>query len=316
MSWIPTTAPLAITSRVASSRSFSVNGSPTWTLGRFASLASEISSEAKVAPWMPSRPVALPRCRRGCPPGRDRARRVADLDHADAHRVDERVALVRRVEVDLARDGRHAEGVSVVADPAHDAVEEVAHAGAVERPEPERVERADRPRAHREDVPLDAADAGGRALVRLDGGRVVVALDLERDGQPVADVHEPGVLLAGLHEQAPPSRGRVLSSGDGVLVRAVLAPHHRVDAEFDDGRGPAEFLDDPAVLFVGEAVLAGEFEGDFRFANFGLGHGGGLDEAEGTAAKKYAGPARPVVNYRTSTTRCSRTVSPAVARTV
>ncbi len=60
MSCIPTTAPVRMASRVASKRSFSVNGSPTWTLGRLASESSEISTEAKVAPWMPSRPVAEP----------------------------------------------------------------------------------------------------------------------------------------------------------------------------------------------------------------------------------------------------------------
>ncbi len=60
MSCIPTTAPVRIASRLASRSSFSVNGSPTWTLGRFASLSSEISSEANVAPWIPSRPVELP----------------------------------------------------------------------------------------------------------------------------------------------------------------------------------------------------------------------------------------------------------------
>ncbi len=37
-----------------------MNGSPTWTLGRFASESSEISTEANVAPWMPSRPVVEP----------------------------------------------------------------------------------------------------------------------------------------------------------------------------------------------------------------------------------------------------------------
>ncbi len=50
MSCMPTTAPLAMASSVASSSSFSVNGSPTCTLGRFASLSSLISSDANVAP--------------------------------------------------------------------------------------------------------------------------------------------------------------------------------------------------------------------------------------------------------------------------
>ncbi len=60
MSWMPTMAPVCMASRQASSNSFSRNGSPTCTLGRFASEASLNSSLAMVAPWMPSRPVLAP----------------------------------------------------------------------------------------------------------------------------------------------------------------------------------------------------------------------------------------------------------------
>ena len=60
MSWMPTTAPVFMASRHASSRTFSMNGSPTCTVGRFSSLPSPNSAEAMVAPWMPSRPVLAP----------------------------------------------------------------------------------------------------------------------------------------------------------------------------------------------------------------------------------------------------------------
>ena len=60
MSWMPTTAPVRITSRHASSSSFSVNGSPTCTVGRRSSACSSNVAEAMVAPWIPSRPVLLP----------------------------------------------------------------------------------------------------------------------------------------------------------------------------------------------------------------------------------------------------------------
>ena len=60
MSWIPTMASVFMTSRQASSRSFSVNGSPTWTVGRRCSDSSEKDADAMVAPWTPSRPVRDP----------------------------------------------------------------------------------------------------------------------------------------------------------------------------------------------------------------------------------------------------------------
>jgi hypothetical protein len=61
MSWIAMIASFSMSSRQASIRSFSRNGSPTCTVGRFSSLSSpENSADAMVAPWMPSRPVLAP----------------------------------------------------------------------------------------------------------------------------------------------------------------------------------------------------------------------------------------------------------------
>ena len=61
MSWMAMTAPDAISSRQASSRHFSVKGSPTCTVGRFSSILSSNSADAMVAPPTPSRPVLAPR---------------------------------------------------------------------------------------------------------------------------------------------------------------------------------------------------------------------------------------------------------------
>ena len=60
MSWIPTMASVFISSRQASSSSFSVNGSPTCTVGRRCSDSSEKDADAMVAPWTPSLPVLEP----------------------------------------------------------------------------------------------------------------------------------------------------------------------------------------------------------------------------------------------------------------
>ena len=60
MSWMATMQSGSISSRQASISSFSVNGSPTCTVGRLASVSSLNSAEAMVAPWMPSRPVLAP----------------------------------------------------------------------------------------------------------------------------------------------------------------------------------------------------------------------------------------------------------------
>ena len=60
MSWMPTSASVRMTSRQASSSSFSMKGSPTCTAGRLSADRSSNSADAIVAPWMPSRPVLAP----------------------------------------------------------------------------------------------------------------------------------------------------------------------------------------------------------------------------------------------------------------
>ena len=118
--------------------------------------------------------------------GRLRAGEPRGREQADAHRVHEAVRGVRIVEHDLAADVGDADAVAVVADPADGAREVV-----VRRAEAEAVEQRDRTGAHRRDVAENPADAGRGALERLDRRRMVVALDLEGDGQPVTEVDHP-----------------------------------------------------------------------------------------------------------------------------
>ena len=64
----------------------------------------------------------------------------------------------------------------------------------IQATEAQRIHHGDGARTHRKDVAQDAADSGGRALVRLDRGGVVVALDAHRDGEAVTDVDDAGAL--------------------------------------------------------------------------------------------------------------------------
>ncbi len=189
-------------------------------------------------------------------------------DDAEVHDVDEDVAVVALVERGLAAERRNADAVAVARDPAHHAVDEVLHPRRVEAAEAEGVEGGHGPRAHREDVAQDAADARGRALVGLDERRVVVRLHLERHGEPVADVHDAGVLARALDDAGPGGRER-LQVHARRLVRAVLAPHRREDPELDEVGLAPEDLEDPLVLLVGEVVLANELVGDHRRVRIG-----------------------------------------------
>src|SRR5205807_3312048 len=104
------------------------------------------------------------------------------------------------------------------------------------------------------------ADTGGRTLVRLDVGRVVVRLDFEGDGPAVADVDDAGVLAdAGQHARPHLVGGGLAEVPQvhlGRLVGAVFAPHHRVHGQFGIGGTPAEDVPDPGVLVVAQAEFA------------------------------------------------------------
>ena len=155
------------------------------------------------------------------------------LEHAlgrekpDAHRVHEAVVRVRRVEDGLAADRGHSDAVPVVADPGDRALE---HPARIAEAEP--VEQRDRPRAHGDDVAQDPADPGRGALERLDRGRVVVALDLERNRLAVAEVDDARVLARALEDAWRVGR-EALQEERGVLVAAVLRPEEREDGELE-----------------------------------------------------------------------------------
>ena len=130
--------------------------------------------------------------------------------------------------------------------------------------EAQRIHHRDRPRAHSEDVAQDSADAGGRALERLDERRVVVRFDLERAGPAVADVDDAGVLSRALHD-ALAARGQPLQVDARGFVGAVLAPHHAEDAEFGQGGlASAQKLADFLVFVERESVLPDGFRGKGR----------------------------------------------------
>ena len=147
---------------------------------------------------------------------------------------------VRGVEDGLTADVGQAQRVSVATDTADHTVDDTAGVGRVGGAEPQLVHHRDRPRAHRHDVADDAADTGGRTLVRLDVGRVVVRFDLEGDGPAVADVDHAGVLAdAGQHRSAHLLGGGLAEVAQvhlRRLVGAVLAPHHRVHRQLGVGR--------------------------------------------------------------------------------
>src|SRR3546814_6160302 len=87
------------------------------------------------------------------------------LGDADGHRVDEDIAVIGLVEIDLASHRRHADAIAIAADAVDDARDEMLHLRMVGAAEAQGVEVRDGARAHREDVAQNAAYPGSRALI-------------------------------------------------------------------------------------------------------------------------------------------------------
>ena len=204
--------------------------------------------------------------------GRRRIEDPVGRGDADGHGVDQDIAVIGRVEIAFAAHCRHAHAVAVAGDPRHHAGHQMARFRMRRIAEAQGVQVGDRPGAHGEHVAHDAADAGRRALVGLDEGRVVVALDLEDAGETLADIDDAGVLARPLDDVGrvgwqglqPPFRG---------FVRAVLGPHDREDAEFGEGRFPAHDGEDSLVLFGRQAVPGDDFRRDGRMIGHAAGAG-------------------------------------------
>ena len=199
---------------------------------------------------------------------RSRSRRIEDpvgAGDADAHRIDQDVAVVGRVELALAADRRHADAIAVAADPGNHAGDEMPGARMVRAAEAQRIEDRHRPRAHREHIAQDAADPGRRALIGLDKGWMVVALDLEHDRVAVADIDHPGILARPADHPRPSGRQGLQPHLRG-FVRAVLAPHHREDAEFGQVGRAAQDRDRALKLVLRQPMLGGDVRRDVAAA--------------------------------------------------
>jgi len=93
-------------------------------------------------------------------------------------------------------------------------------------------------------------------------------LNLERDGDAVADVNDAGVFLARADKNLGRLGGEGLEQRLGVFVAAMLAPHHGKDAKLGVARRAAEDFHGMGVFFRREVVLGNQLWGDG-----GFGHG-------------------------------------------
>ncbi len=218
-----------------------------------------------LAPWMPSRPGLRAEIDdRIADSGRGRGEDRVPSGDADRHRVDQDVAVVAPMEAGRAADRRHAERIAVAADPGHDSRDQAPGFRMIGRAEAQEVERGDRPCAHGEDVAQNAANPGRRALIGLDERGMVVRLHLEHADVAIADVDHARVLARSVDDMR--ALGRQLAQVKARrLVRAMLVPHRRDDAEFGESRGAADQRDEARVFVGFQPMRDRELFVDLRF---------------------------------------------------
>ena len=222
--------------------------------------------------------------RAGC----GRAEDAVAVRQPDSHGIHQNVAVVGRVEIHLAANGRDADAVAIPADTGDDAGQKVTCLFMVRRAETKRVQQRNRPCAHGEDIAKNAADACRCALIGLDEGGVVMALDLEDGGKPVTDIDGASVLAGALdHLRAVDWQG--LQPFLRGFVRTVFRPHGREDTELAHIRCAAEAGQDEFPLLLRQAHGGGVLEGHFRFL-FGRAH---AERASRQAVRSVAPSALP-----------------------
>src|SRR5271157_5539262 len=270
---MPTTAPVCMASRQASSSSFSRRIAPTYTLALGFGLFAELLARHGRA--VDAIPASL---RANVNDGIPFARGFGVEDLVAAHQSQregghQRISRVATFELHLAADVGDAEAVSVRGDATDHTFEHrvvLVQSSLIEaglrrdRTEAQGVHDRERTRAHGEDVAQNAANAGRGSLERLDERRMIVRLDLEGAGPSIADVNDARVLARPLHHAAAVRR-ESLQVHSRRLVGAVLAPHHAEDAQLGERRLAPERFQNAVVFFRRDPMVAEHFWSDAWF---------------------------------------------------
>ncbi len=167
------------------------------------------------------------------------------------------------MEIYLSADRRDAHAIAVAPDARDDARYQMTGLLMRRLAEAQRVHHRNGTRAHGEHVAHDAADTGRRALIGLDERGVVVALHLEDTRIAISDIDDARILAWPLDHDCALGR-KLAQMHAGGFVGAMLAPHHREDAQFDEiGLAVQKPLD--ARIFVRrKPMLANDLWGDGR----------------------------------------------------
>ena len=184
--------------------------------------------------------------------------------YAQRKGVYQRVAFVALVEIHLAGHGRNAEAISVMRNAADHASEEPSHLAIIQLAKAQGVDRAHRARAHGENIADNPAHTCGRPLEWLHRAGMIMALDLERNRQIIANIENARIFLAGSYQHAGGFHRKPLEQRTCVFVRAMLAPHHTENAQLREIRFATDDLLNALVFLRRKTVFGDQLRRDGR----------------------------------------------------
>ena len=191
-------------------------------------------------------------------------------ENAKGQSVHQRVVLINGVKPGFATNVGQTQTVAIETNSTHHSGCDAGGVGVSERSKAQSVHHRHRPCAHGNNVANNSAHTGGCALEGLDEAGVIVAFNLEGNCPAFADVNNPSVFSHAHHQVFAHGVVDLLTKLSKVdlrgLIRAVLAPHHRIHGELAGG-GPAAqqrldllvFVGPKAKRFIGLFALWGRF---------------------------------------------------------
>ena len=188
---------------------------------------------------------------------------------ADAHGVDQNIAVIAFVEIYLAANRRHADAITIAANARHHAGNQMAGLRVVGLAEAQRIQICYRSRAHGEHIAHNAADAGRGPLIRLDKRWVIMAFHFEHCRIAVANIDDTGVFARPLDDLRAIDR-QFFQPFAGRFIRAMLRPHDREYAEFGIIRRPPHMVANHLIFVRRQPVFSDNLVGDLRVVNMAL----------------------------------------------
>ena len=169
--------------------------------------------------------------------------------------------MVARVEEDFSPHHWNPKTISVISDTFYNAFYQPFRTWMFWIAKSQTVQLCNRSCTHRENISIDTTHTSSCTLIRLNCRRMIVTLNLKCATYTIPQIDDARVLFASFYKHLISILRERFKPFNGILVRAVFTPHHRVYAHFREIRGAAKYLFDGSKLISSQAHILSLFQG-------------------------------------------------------